>query len=112
MSLQNCKRCGKLFNSKGHSVCPQCVEKDNADFERIREYMLTHPNVSALELSRETGVEPSVITRFWREGRFITREKQEGDFLCAVCGVLVPAGQSCPECARRNNSFRLKSNKK
>ncbi|NLM36613.1 MAG: hypothetical protein GX202_00620 [Firmicutes bacterium] len=166
MGLHNCKRCGKLFISKGHSVCSQCVEKDQADFELIREYLLAHPYVSALELSQETGVEPAVITRFQREGRLaicekqegdlpsvcsqytekdqadyelireyllthpyvsalelsqgtgvepavITRfqregrlalrEKQEGELLCAVCGIPVPAGQSCPGCGRKQS---------
>jgi len=74
------------------------LEKDNADFERLRQYILTHPYASVLELSQETGVEPAVITRFHREGRFINREKQEGNLLCAQCGAPVPAGQFCKEC--------------
>ncbi|NLM36612.1 MAG: hypothetical protein GX202_00615 [Firmicutes bacterium] len=73
MSVHNCKRCGKLFTFNGHSVCSHCVEKDRADFELIQDYLLTHPYVSALELSLETGVEPAVITRFQREGRISLR---------------------------------------
>lgn len=111
MSLKNCKRCGKLFNSQGYSVCPPCLEKDRVDFERIREYMLTHPYVSALELSRETGVKPAVITRFQREGRFISREQQEAELRCTACGEAITAGQICNDCLKKLGSPRQRPKK-
>ena len=106
MSLKNCKRCGRLYSFHGHSVCKHCLEKDNADFARIQDYLLTHPYVSALELSRETGVDPAVITRLQREGRFINREQQEGTLVCATCGALVPAGQLCQDCAKKRGLLK------
>ena len=76
LDLKNCKRCGKLFSFHDHNVCRDCLEQDNAEFAKIRDYVRRHPGVTALELSRETGVAPVVITRFQREGRLTTEEKK------------------------------------
>jgi hypothetical protein len=77
LRLINCKRCGKLFTFHGHYVCQACQELDTIDFAKIWAYVQTHPRVTALELSRETGVNSSVILRFQREGRLSTVYKKE-----------------------------------
>ncbi|HBL35780.1 MAG TPA: hypothetical protein DD734_03890 [Firmicutes bacterium] len=77
MRLKNCKRCGKLFTFQGYYVCQACQERDTIDFAKIWEYVQSHPRVSALELSRETGVDASVVLRFQREGRLTAVEKKE-----------------------------------
>ncbi len=75
MSVKNCKRCGKLFKFQLHNVCQSCLIKDQEDFDKIWEYMRTHPRVSVLELSRNTGVKPDVINRFLREGRLTVQSR-------------------------------------
>ena len=75
MSIKNCKRCGKLFKFQQHNVCQSCLIKDQEDFDKIWEYMRTHPRVSVLELSRNTGVKPDVINRFLREGRLTVQSR-------------------------------------
>ncbi|HBK69615.1 MAG TPA: MerR family transcriptional regulator [Firmicutes bacterium] len=100
MSLKNCKRCGSLFSFQEHNVCQQCLGKDEADFQKIWEYMREHPGVSVLVLSRETGVEPAVITRFLREGRLASEEMDEdsGGKVCESCGVPIFQGRYCQKC--------------
>lgn len=100
LSLRNCKRCGKLFHFQQHSVCQQCLVKDQEDFQKIYDYMYEHPGVSALELSRETGVKPEVITRFRREGRLATQvtDGEPPNLTCESCGAPLEQGRYCPQC--------------
>ena len=111
MGLTNCKRCGKLFNLQGHTVCSNCRAKDADDFSKIWEYMSTHPGVTILELSRETGVEPSVITRFLREGRLTTDSRESGDLLCESCGSPINEGRYCNKCAQQLRGELMKASK-
>ena len=106
MSLKNCKRCGILFNFQEHSVCQQCLGKEEEDFQKIWDYMREHPGVSVLELSRKTGVEPAVITRFRREGRLASDEMNDdsGGKVCESCGAPIYQGRYCNKCVGKLRS--------
>ena len=106
MRLKNCKRCGKLFNFHDYTVCPECIGKEEEDFQKIRDYMRENPGVSTLELSQETGVGASVITRFLREGRLTTGEMEEDStgLICESCGAPIYQGRFCKKCVNKLGS--------
>ncbi|HOP75594.1 MAG TPA: MerR family transcriptional regulator [Bacillota bacterium] len=100
MDVRNCKRCGKIFQYKGNSICPNCVLQDDEDFRKVREYIIAHPNSTSIDISKATGVELKTITRFLREGR-LESEFFSGTDLglqCEKCGREIESGRFCEDC--------------
>lgn len=103
MDLRNCRRCGKLFNFKGHNVCVGCLVKDEEDYLVVREYISSHPKPSVVEISQETGVDHSTINRFLREGRLSAEGLtiNGGLLKCDLCGTPINQGRYCRKCSKR-----------
>lgn len=103
MDLRNCRRCGKLFNFKGHNVCLGCLVKDEEDYLKVREYIETHSKPTVMEISQETGVDSSTINRFLREGRLAAEgiAINNGFLKCELCGASIKQGRYCDKCAKR-----------
>ncbi|TCL64806.1 hypothetical protein EDC14_1018105 [Hydrogenispora ethanolica] len=76
MEIRNCKRCGKIFNFVGVEICNNCFLQEQTEFEKVREFIYGHPNTTVPEVSKATGVDVRVISRFLREGRLETTFKK------------------------------------
>ncbi|MDA8233875.1 MAG: hypothetical protein M0Z31_03530 [Clostridia bacterium] len=98
MTVKNCVKCGKLFMYVNRSVCPECVEKEEQDYNKVRDYLREHPGAQVEEIGRETGVEENLIMRFLREGRLITTASPELE--CLSCGAPIPYGRLCEKCSK------------
>jgi len=100
MDVRNCKRCGKIFNYYGSYICNDCRQQDEADFTKIRQYIINHPKSSALEISEATGIDPRIITRFMREGRleFDEFDTSDSGLTCEKCGKDIKSGRYCENC--------------
>jgi|SRR5690554_2088626 len=100
MELRNCRRCGFLFRFKGYYVCPRCQTLDERDFEVVKEYLRSHPRASTVEVSKDTGVDASVVNRFLREGRLKADgyEVEDGMLSCDACGAPISQGRYCEKC--------------
>ena len=101
MDIRNCKRCGKVFNYIGVSVCAECVQKEQEDFEKVREYLFNHPNSTTIEVTNATGVDPKVISRLLKDGRILADniKLSDGDELkCEKCGQPIYKGRFCEKC--------------
>lgn len=101
MDIRNCKRCGKVFNSMGSAVCVECTQREQEDFQKVREYLFDHPNSTTLEVTKATGVDPKVISRLLKEGRLLADNIQvtDGEELrCEKCGQTIFKGRFCEKC--------------
>lgn len=103
MDLRNCRRCGVLYRFRGYNVCNSCLNKDEEDYQKVREFLEKCPKASTMELSQNTGVDVSVINRFLREGRLSAEgfTPATGAFTCEVCGVSINQGRYCESCLRK-----------
>ncbi|MGE5607167.1 MAG: MerR family transcriptional regulator [Bacteroidota bacterium] len=103
MDVRNCKRCGKIYNYMGSAVCNNCLQQEQEDFEKIREYLFKNPNSSTAEVSEATGIELKVISRFLKEGRLeadYIRMSDDNELTCEKCGKPVKSGRFCEICVR------------
>ncbi|HEX3048930.1 MAG TPA: MerR family transcriptional regulator [Bacillota bacterium] len=95
MDIRNCKRCNKIFNSTGTSVCPECNQQEQEDFSKIRDYLFSHPNSSIMDVNLATGIDIKIISRFLKDGR----GDSDGDSLsCEKCGQAIKTGRFCEKC--------------
>lgn len=98
--VRQCKQCNKLFYSFGPVVCPDCIEKNEKDFEKVRDYIYENPQANVVEIAQETGVSEKVILAYLKEGR-LTIDENNGLLLCEECSRSISTGRFCKDCARR-----------
>jgi predicted amidophosphoribosyltransferase len=98
--LRNCRRCGKLFSYVGVPICPDCREKEERQYEVLKEYLREHPMATVPEASRDTGVPAELITGFLRRGLLAqVNPALKGELVCRICGKPIPSGIAiCAEC--------------
>ena len=98
---RQCRKCKKLFVPMGvNQNCPECVQKLDDAFVKVREFLYESPGASMEEI---LDVSPDVTTadvdRWIREGRLLTAQ---GSTLgkCGRCGKPIQGGRLCGECAQ------------
>lgn len=100
----NCSRCGRFFESNGFIIlCPTCYEKDQKDFERIRQYLYEHPRAKIFQVSTDLDMPVSKLKRYLREGRLEIVEKDNQFLKCEACGKSICSGVYCEDCSRKYN---------
>jgi predicted amidophosphoribosyltransferase len=100
----NCSRCGKFLEANEFgNLCIECVEKDEADFRRIKEYILEHPRAKIFNVSLDLNISISKIRRYLREGRLEIIEKNNLFLRCEMCGKPICSGSYCDECFKQAN---------
>jgi uncharacterized protein len=101
--LKNCKICGRLFQlSSFYERCPICIERDEEDFSKIREYLDLHPFAKIFEVSTNLNISISKIKRYLRDGRIEIVEKNNQFLKCEICGRSICSGHYCEECCKSN----------
>lgn len=101
MELANCYRCGRLYTKAFKEICPNCLKEIEAEYKKCVEYLRKERKASMAELSEETGVSVSQITKFIREGRISVAEFPNISYACETCGGPIREGNICENCRRR-----------
>jgi flagellar operon protein (TIGR03826 family) len=103
MEIKNCRRCGKIFQYNGNSICPGCIQKEDEDFQTVKEYLISHRGSTPIELSENTGVDIKTIDRFIRAGLLDSDQYElvDGDLECDTCGRPIKSGRFCEQCLNR-----------
>jgi predicted amidophosphoribosyltransferase len=97
MPLTNCTRCGSVFSRINKLICPECIRKEEADFEKAVEWLRDNPKHNVQALSEATGIEKRDILRWIREKRIVMMDSS-GSVTCRKCGVPISAGNFCDHC--------------
>jgi len=100
--IRNCRRCGRVFASLGSPICPQCIEKEEKQYDTVRKYLSENPRASIGEVSNDTGVPPEVVIEFLRRGLLLGVPHASGDetSACIICKKPLAFGRICPECEK------------
>ncbi|MGE5474522.1 MAG: MerR family transcriptional regulator [Ignavibacteriales bacterium] len=102
MHACNCERCGKLVMSEVSSICIDCIEDEEREFDRIKEYLNENPFATVFQVSVSLNVSFKSIKRYLRENKLeiIERGNQKNEFLrCLKCGAPIQCGCYCTKCA-------------
>lgn len=104
MTLARCKRCGAIFQKViDRDLCPSCLEKEEEEFRKVKEFFRQHPKARLEEVSEATGVDRKVILEFLKEGRLQIAESAEPvvELFCERCGKPIASGRLCDDCRRK-----------
>jgi len=102
MDLRNCPKCGKLFVYRQRNLCPQCLKKDEEDFDRVREFINNNPKATIEEVSEGTEVTVKKILEYLKEGRLILQSNNINITLnCELCGEPILTGRMCAKCSNK-----------
>lgn len=103
--IRNCPRCGKIFTYVGRPICSRCIEIEEDEFKKVKEYVYDNPGATISETSQETGVSVDKIMRFLREERLEIKSEDSNLVLeCERCGVPIKSGRFCERCKRDMNA--------
>lgn len=98
LSYKTCKYCGRIFQTSGANICPECLREMEDQFKLIKEYLYQHPRASVEEVSKDTEVDERLILHFLREGR-LEMVAADGFLLCEKCGAPITSGRLCKKCS-------------
>lgn len=98
--LRNCPVCGKVFVKLSKNLCPDCIDKEEREFEEVRQYLKDNPGASVGEIFEVTGVEEDKILKWIREGRVEAYIGKGCVLTCKRCGSDIIAGNLCSKCAQ------------
>ena len=106
MPLATCPRCKSLFQKEGsQSVCPKCLDGEDADYEKVRAALEDKPNQSTEQVSEETGVDIECVLRLLDSGRIETTAANVG-VKCGQCGApaISISKRLCEGCLQKLNA--------
>lgn len=101
LNVKNCPQCGRIFAVGIREICPECAKKIDQQYELCYAYLRENKMATITQLSDETGVSVSQITKFIREGRISIGELPEMSYPCDVCHKPIRKGMMCDSCRQR-----------
>ena len=106
MDVRNCKKCGKLFNYNGESLCQSCVKEMEDKFFEVRDYIYKNPTANMAVVAEENDVPIQQIKKWVRQER-LTFSKDSGISIdCESCGKPILTGRYCKDCkGKMTNTF-------
>ena len=70
MALSNCPKCGKTFNKlPSVKMCRDCQDVEEAQFEKVYQYLRDNPNTTVRVIAGDTGVPERLILEWFKNGR-------------------------------------------
>ncbi|MDD7402699.1 MAG: flagellar protein [Butyribacter sp.] len=98
MDVRNCKKCGKLFNFTGESVCPACAKEMEEKFFEVREFIYKNPTANMATVSEEMDIPIQQIKKWVRQERLSFSKDSGISIDCESCGRPILTGRYCKEC--------------
>ncbi len=123
MDVKVCKNCRRLFNYiYGPELCPDCAKllsdsrdeskrsdinpalklvlaEDEAKFEQIKDYIMTHPKATVAEIAEFYEIAPAKLFEWIRGDRLeFSEESSDAWFKCERCGTRIKSGRLCNRC--------------
>lgn len=105
MEFKICENCNMIFQYKGQGdiLCPACVQKDDDDCDKIKDYLIEHPNAKEAEISKATGVSLKSIDKLLKCNRIMIKGVNADLLTCKMCGLQIRSGKYCADCKRKFN---------
>ncbi len=101
MNVKNCRKCGRIFNYiAGPMICPQCLEKKEEEFQKVKQYIRENPDATVASTSEACEVEVQQIKQWVREERLTFSSAANTEITCERCGKPIMSGRFCDDCKK------------
>lgn len=110
MPLAKCVRCDNLFDKGENPVCPPCKPDEESDFDKVRQCVEEHPDLSAEAVSELADVPLKVVMRMIDQGAVTNVSSLMGRPKCGRCGAdaISASKKLCHTCLEMLNQSVLK----
>lgn len=99
LNFRNCKRCNKPFSTiLDYTICPVCIDKENQDFNRTRDYIYANPSTTKEDAISNCKIAEVDLDRWIREERIVLSENSPISYPCDACGTKIRNGHFCIDC--------------
>ena len=99
LNVDNCKRCGNIFQKYFSEFCPECYAFIRSELERSNTYLKNNRNVSLHELSEAVEVPINKLIKYINEGKLYSLDHPNLKYNCYFCEHQIHRGYLCKECA-------------
>ena len=97
MTMENCRKCKKIFPRINEPICDNCKKEEEDLFLKVKEYLSENRNATILEISENTGATAKKISGYLRDGR-LEISSSNGELNCRICNAPINSGQYCDRC--------------
>ncbi|SFF67911.1 flagellar operon protein TIGR03826 [Halobacillus alkaliphilus] len=99
-NLANCPRCSALFLSGSVTVCNQCRNKEEQNYQKVYEFMRKKQNrmASVAEIEVATRVSEKQIREFVKQKRLHPAQFPNISYPCEKCERPIQDGRICERC--------------
>ena len=110
MPLAKCIRCDNLFDKMKHPVCAACLPDEESDYEKVREIVDEHPDLSAEAVAELADVGLQVVMRMLDQGLVTNTSLAGAATTCGRCGApaISASKKLCHACLEKLNQNVLK----
>jgi flagellar operon protein (TIGR03826 family) len=99
LNVDNCPKCGAVFDKNLRNLCPACTSALNETVRKLDDYMWKHQRATTQQLHESTGVSLEQIYTFMKEDRLRTRLYPNLTYPCEKCGSGIRDAKICYRCA-------------
>ena len=100
-NTKNCRICGRVFSHPRNTLCPECMIRDEEDFQKVREFLKEFPGSKIDKVEEYTQVSRRKILKYLKEQRIELAENSPDLLKCAKCGSPIRTGMYCADCYRK-----------
>lgn len=107
MPLDNCSRCGRLFNKIGRDYCSQCYEEEEELLRETQAYLRDNKAAAKCDVLDALELEPWMLDKWIQDKRIAEFDESEqvNKRICMYCGREVKEGQTiCRTCQLKKMS--------
>lgn len=97
-SIVSCEGCGTIMTRSFRNVCPNCVQQEEENFERVKFYVRDHPQCTVADIVHDLEIPPEQINELLESGR-LEKTGTVFDHQCKTCGKLIKSGLICGDCS-------------
>ncbi len=110
MPLAKCIRCDNLFDKMKHPVCAACLPDEENDYEKVRDVVDEHPDLSAEVVAELADVGLQVVMRMMDQGLVTNTSQLGGGSKCGRCGApaISASKKLCHSCLEKLNQNVLR----
>jgi hypothetical protein len=99
--VDNCPRCGKVYQINPHGLCLECRNRDISELQSCIDFMNKNRKANMEQLTEATGVELSRVVKFIQEGKIPMSDYVNLTYPCEVCKAPIREHKMCIHCRSR-----------